>query len=504
MSGFTTRRRSVLTEFGLQRSSFKTPPGRVSSQPPDLPISWRRLAGARLECLEDSDPLTSDQRWGRPRSTAPSYQPTTKQQGLHEASADEVLYGGAAGSGKSLALLMDAGQFCQAHPGVRAAMFRRTYPELWRTQILSAISRFPSAFGGTYHHTTHEWRFPNGSVLEFCHAQAEASVVTYNSAEFQRLSFDELTFFTEYQYRYLLSRLRTTIPGLRLQVKSGTNPGGVGHSWVKERFAITSAPAAVPFTDELGRTRVFLPARVDDNPHLIDADPEYVTRLRALPEAERRALLEGDWDVFSGQTFGEWRYDRHVIRPVTLAPSWPRWRAVDYGTARPFVCLWLCQDPATLRTFVYRELSQAGVVPASRQAQMIDAATGLDEQVRFTVADPAMWIRQGDTGLSLADIYAQHGVVCHQASNDRLSGKARVHDFLAEAPDGRPFLQVFETCRALIRNLPALVYDQHQVEDVDSDGPDDEYDALRYGLQAAHWTVADHGARPRKRPMVVR
>jgi hypothetical protein len=393
---------------------------------------------------------------------------------------------------------MDTATFCHAHPGVRAAVFRRTYPELWRTHILTAFDRFPSAFGGTYRHTNHEWRFMNGSVLEFCYANGEADVLQYNSAEYQRIAFDELTHFSEYQYRYMISRLRTTTPGLRLQVKAGTNPGGVGHGWVKLRWRIASSEHGESFADELGRSLVFIPARVSDNPYLMEADPGYVTRLAALPAAERRALLEGDWDVFSGQVFTEFRRDRHVVRTAALDPSWPRWRAVDYGAARPFVCLWLCQDPATLRVSVYREISRAGVVPASRQAQMIVEATPLDEQIRFTVADPAMAIRQADTGASIADIYAASGVTCHPASNDRLSGLSRVRDFLAEGPDGRPYLQIFETCPRLCATLPALVYDTHRVEDVDTHGDDDEYDALRYGLMAAHWLSAAPSG-PRKR-----
>lgn len=490
---------SVLEEFALQRDYFKTRPGPARKRPESLPPSWQPWVTEVYGCWEDSDLPTELTTPASSTASLASYQPTAKQQAFHDLDADEVLFGGAAGGGKSVALLMDTGQFCADHAGVRAALFRRTYPELWRTAILAAAERFPAAFGGTYHHTTHEWRFPNGSVLEFCYAKAEMDVLIYQSAEYQRLAFDELTHFSLYQYSYLISRLRSVRPGLRLQVKAGTNPGGVGHTWVKARFGIAEQQHGAPFLDEHGRTLAFMPARVDDNPHLMEADPAYVTRLRQLPDAERRALLEGDWDVFAGQVFGEWRRDRHVIRPHALPTSWPRWRAVDYGTARPFVCLWLCQDPATLRVYVYREISQAGVVPASRQAQMIADATPLDEPIRFTVADPAMAIRQADTGASISDVYAAAGVTVHPASNERLNGLSRVHDFLAEAPDGRPYLQVFETCPRLCANMPALVYDQHVVEDVDTEGPDDEYDALRYGLMAAHWMQGSQSSRPTKR-----
>lgn len=464
---------------------------------PTLPPFWIERSTAPFDYSPDSDlPRTT-------LSTATLYRPHPRQRIFHEATADEVLYGGAAGGGKSLSLLMDCGTFCAEHPRVRAALFRRTHPELWRTQVLTAFERFPAQFGGTYHHTSHEWRFPNGSVLEFCHAQQEAAVLRYQSSEYQRLAFDELTHFSEYQYRYMLSRLRSTRPGLPLQVKGATNPGGVGHAWVKERFIEGKVPEQ-PFRDDLGRSLVFIPARVDDNPSLMEADPAYVTRLRALPDAERRALLEGDWDVFAGQVFANWRRDAHVIRPRQLDLSWPRWRAIDYGTARPFVCLWLCQDPATCRVYVYREISRAGVFPASEQARLVADATRDTESILFTVADPAMWIR-GETGRSVADEYASAGVPLEQAQNDRLSGLARVRSVLEQAVDGLPYLQVFETCQQLIRNLPALVYDAHRVEDVDTLGPDDEYDALRYGLMAARAPGAAAAVvRPHKRRMVGR
>jgi hypothetical protein len=134
--------------------------------------------------------------------------------------------------------------------------------------------------------------------------------------------------------------------------------------------------------------------------------------------------------------------------------------------------------------YVYREISRAGVVPAAAQARMILEAG--PESVAFSVGDPAMWIRQADTGKSIAAVYADAGVVLMQGSNDRLSGLSRVRDFLADGPDGEPLLRVFSTCVQLNRNLPALVHDEHNVEDVDTDGPDDEYDALRYGLMATH------------------
>jgi hypothetical protein len=431
-----------------------------------------------------------------------AYRPQPKQLAWHACPAYESGFGGAKFGGKTLALLAESARGI-AHPGYRGVIFRRTYPRLGEVMD-RAWQWFPS-LGGHWQGDQKRWRFPSGATIAMRHCQYEEDKYQYNGHQYPFMGFDQLEEFTETQYLYLLAQNRTGIPELVPYTRATFNPGGVGHAWVKDRFVDHGTRACAPWTPENEQgdplpSRCFHFANIDDNVAGEAADPLYRQRLDALPEEERRALKSGDWDVFAGQMFTEWRRERHVIEPGEIPATWPLWRAVDYGTARPFVCLGLAQDPGTLRLYVVWEVSRANVVPASAQARMILALQPAWFRPRFTVGDPAMWIRQADTGKSIAQIYAEHGVPMQQASNDRLSGLARVREFLADGDDedGTPLLQVFSTCRQLIKNLPALVRDPHRVEDIDTDGPDDEYDALRYGAMAAHWFQRPRVPRVRK------
>ena len=427
-------------------------------------------------------------------ATAPTtglvYSPQSKQEAWHACPAYESGYGGAKFGGKSIAMLMESTRNLW-HPGYRGIIFRRTYRHLMEL-IDRAYSWFPG-LGGTWRGDDHVWVFRNGARILMAHCQFEQDKQAYQGHEYHFMGFDQLEEFTETQYSFLLGANRTGIAELEPYTRSTFNPGGIGHAWVKSRFIDHGTRDCAPWlaANEAGTdtfSRCFHFATIDDNPKGEAADPRYRSRLQNMPEDDRRALLYGDWDVFAGQVFKEFRRDQHIIAPIQLSPDWPRWRAVDYGVARPFVCLWFCQDPATQRIYVYRELSKAGVIPASKQAEMILDLT--EEDISFTVADPAMWIRQADTGKSIAQIYYDAGLALNKASNDRLSGLSRVHDVLSMAKDGKPYLQVFSACTQLINNLPSLIYDRHHVEDVDTEGLDDEYDALRYGLMAAHWNVS--------------
>lgn len=410
-----------------------------------------------------------------------------KQSVFLQREEDEALYGGAAGAGKTDALLVFSIQRRVAHPGSRGLLVRRTFADLGREG--AAIPRSHALLAGTeaqWVAGAHKWRFANGSVLEFGAIGSDRDVYKYQGSQYDDLCFDELTQFTEFQYHFLLARVRTALSGLRPLVRAATNPGGIGHGWVKARF-ITCAPPLTPYHDPAtSLSRVFVPARVHDNAALLDADPGYLLRLLALPEAARRAYLDGDWDVFSGQVFREFRQERggrpwHVVTPFAIPADWRRFRALDFGIGAPMCCLWFARDPAG-GVVVYRELYGPGMT-AGEQARRIVELTGA-EKIGFTKADPAIWSRGAD-GRSIAAEYAARGLPCQRADNNRLSGKARVHEFLAGVrDDGAPLLRVFSSCLNLIRTLPSLVYDPHHVEDVDTGGEDHAYDALRYGLMA--------------------
>tara|TARA_Y100000034_G_scaffold122165_1_gene167285 strand:+ start:3617 stop:4963 length:1347 start_codon:yes stop_codon:yes gene_type:complete len=282
-----------------------------------------------------------------------------------ESDADEILYGGAAGGGKSEALLIEAMRDI-AHPEYRGILFRRTYPEL----SMSLIDRSRDLYGGRgrYNEAQHTWVFPSGARIVFAHIQRELDVKRYQSAAFAFIGFDELTSFTQYQYEYMASRNRNTAR-LFNRIRSATNPGGVGHSWVKTRFIDRLEPHRVKwFVRRRGadveveegtpnaRSRQFIPAKVSDNPSLTDADPGYVARLEALPEKEAQMLLEGRWDVaFEGLVYSEFDSMRNVIDPIPIPKEWMRFRAVDFGYNNPFVCQWWALSPDD-ELHLYREL----------------------------------------------------------------------------------------------------------------------------------------------------
>ncbi len=247
----------------------------------------------------------------------------------------EVLFGGAAGGGKSHGQIVDALIYALRYPHSRQLLLRRTYPELEMSLVRTALS--PSTRGELYSYAASRrmGRFANGSTLDFGYCDSERDVYRYQSAEYDVIRFDELTHFTFGMYRYLLSRLRGT-RGYPKQVKSTTNPGGLGHAWVKDRFIDLGPPDTVYRTP--GGSRVYLPSRVQDNGFLMRADPDYVTRLQNLSERDRRALLEGDWDIFDGQYFSEFSRAVHIVEPF---PS----PATGGGTGRSTTG-WTCW-PAT-------------------------------------------------------------------------------------------------------------------------------------------------------------
>lgn len=413
-----------------------------------------------------------------------TYRPQPKQEPWHACPAFESGFGGTKGPGKTLAMLMEATRGVH-HPRYRGIIFRRTYPRL--QEVMDRAWEWFPLLGAKWNGDAHRWVFPSGAMISMRHCQNEEDKRNYHGHEYHFMGFDQLEEFSETVYLFLMAQCRSSVPDIKPYVRVNFNPGGIGHAWVKERFLShgTRDCALWTPTNEQGDplpSRCFHFSNIYDNKILLDADPQYMMVLNSLPEQDRRALRDGDWDVFAGQVLTEWRREKHVIEPVALDPEWQRIRMTDYGSARPFVTLWAALDKSVPRVYIYREISQPGLL-ASQQAQAVVKLTG-DEKIRLHVADPAMWIRQADSGKSIADIYFENGVTLTQATNDRLNGLARVREYLREAPDGRPHLQVFSTCHQLIKNLPALVYDAHKVEDVDTDGPDDEYDALRYGLMA--------------------
>lgn len=425
---------------------------------------------------------------------------TKTQKQFLDAEADEVLFGGAAGGGKSYGQLADALMMALTCPKSRQLILRRTFPELEHSIILTSMQFYPTAVA-KYRASAHTWEFCNGSRIEFGYLAVETDVTRYQGAEYDVIRFDELTHFTEGQYTYMLSRLRGVNP-YRKQMKSSTNPGGIGHEWVKRRFIDGGEPNRTVTDPTTGMQRLFIPSFVQDNVFLMRADKEYQRRLELLPEAEKKALLYGEWDIFDGQVFAEWRNrsksytDRrwsHVIAPFAIPKHWRRFRAFDFGYAKPFAVLWFAVDGDGI-AYAYRELygwggsNDVGVRwTAQKIARTIREIEEREEPSDCTVlgyADPAIWNATGSSEGSIAEMMEREGVYFEKGNHNRLAGKMQVHYRLSFDAEGIPMLYVFSSCKHLIRTLPQLRYDPIQPEDVDTRQEDHLYDALKYFLMS--------------------
>ena len=336
----------------------------------------------------------------------------------------------------------------------------------------------------------------------------------YRGKQFDLIIFDELTHFTFEEYSFMFSRNRPSGPGTFVCIRGTTNPGGVGHGWVKERF-ITAAPPMTPMVSvmpvtmpdgsvkQLERTRLFVPATVFDNGKLLENDPGYLANLAMLPEAERQANLYGSWDSFEGQVFTEWRNDpehyddrrwTHVIKPFKIPRHWQIYRGFDFGYARPFSVGWYAADEDG-RLYRIKEYygctgtPNVGVkINPAEIAAEIKRIESEDEQLRgkdiIGIADPSIF--DESRGESVARIMQKppNYIFWRGGDNTRIAGKMQYHYRLAFDEDGFPGLQVFDTCKHFIRTIPTLVYDPKKVEDIDTTTEDHIYDECRYVLMA--------------------
>jgi hypothetical protein len=387
---------------------------------------------------------------------------TKKQRQFMEAASHEVLFGGAAGGGKSYGQLIDAFYYALRYPKSKQLILRRTLVELDKSLVRTSLGLFPKEVY-TYSGAGHVGRFKNGSILDFGYCDSQNDVYRYQSAEYDMIRFDELTHFTEEMYLYLLSRLRGANPYPK-QVKSTANPGGVGHRWVKARF-VDPGPPNTPFSFP-GGTREFIPSFARDNGFLMGADPGYLRRLENLPQREKKALLYGEWDLFEGQYFGEWDRSIHVIEPFFIPSHWRKYITIDYGLDM-LAAYWIAVDERG-RAWVYREVYQSDLI-ISDGAKVILEATG-QEKITAALAPPDLWNRRQETGRSVADIFRECGLGLVKTSNRRLDGWLAVKEWLKprldEEGEKTPNLRIFSNCIHLIRTLPALQFDARNPNDV--------------------------------------
>lgn len=453
-----------------------------------------------------------------------NYQPTPKQAAFHASPANEVLFGGAAGGGKTKSLIMDAFFRCLTYPGTTAVIFRRTYQELEDTDIKEARASYPKSVAD-YNAGRHEFKLINGSMILFRHCEHEADKFNYSGIEIQFLYFDELTSFEQGVYDFLKTRLRAKKSlGVTPIVRSASNPGNIGHGWVKKMFVDAGPYMSIQrqeiYSEALHKTKViktqYIPALATENPYITD---DYIFELEQKPEALRNALLNGDWDSFEGQVFTEFVNDpkhyqdrlwTHVIEPFEIPAWWPRYMSFDHGYSKPFSVGWWAIDPQG-RAYRYREWygckpkqANSGIMITPRQIAEGIVAREVEEtedNIRIErICDPACFDRS--RGDSVADQMrptdGAPGVYFVPGDNTRLAGKMQVHERLRFGPDGKPMMYVFTTCKDWLRTVPNLPYSMTKPEDVDTNAEDHAYDETKYFLMA-HPLAAQKAKAPKRR-----
>jgi hypothetical protein len=433
---------------------------------------------------------------------AMGYTPTERQQVFHESSrnrVDAILYGGAAGGGKSCAFLMDAIWHAANIPGMKIGCFRRSYPEL-EESFLAELGRrgYARDLGAKWNSTNKVLKFANGSVINFSYAENLVDASRILGGEYQAFYIDEASLMLPAVIQHIEERLRSgnklvPVIGLRL----ATNPGGVGHKYLKDRFINPTKRGKEIYIETVDGSKVarkvaFIQAKASDNPHLNEG---YDAVLNSIPDPARRAAMrDGDWDAMVGQFFEQWQYSKHVVRSFPIPKEWPRYAGIDYGYAAPWAVVWLAQDNDG-RIWVYREIYSTKVNADGQARNILETERSAGEFEVVRVADPSMWGHRG-TPLSIADIYGLEGCGIMPADNDRINGWSRVHHYLNNGPaceihrlegkDTCPMLHVFEDkCPMFIETIPALPRNSAKPDDAETRNVEDHIaDALRYVIMA--------------------
>lgn len=398
------------------------------------------------------------------------------------------LFGGAAGGGKSHAMRMEAVKQCLARPGVRGLMLRRTYPEIEENTINPMLDELdPSMY--EYNATKHIMTFYNGSTIRFGYCQRKSDIRQYKGLQYDFVGIEELTDWSEDEFKMLRRVLRSAKSGITPNLFASTNPGGIGHGWVKRLWVLRQFKKTEDPNDY-----AFIPSRVWDNPSITENDPDYIKILEDMPEKQRKALLYGDWDVFEGQYFTEWNASVHVCTPfVPLIGIKRRIIALDYGSVNPCAVYWMALTNDD-RIIVYRELYAPFRYEQLAEAIMEHTSEEEWRDLKRVVVDPSICAKKtedtGSTGKGILEkAFRRKGkrLIVVPGNNRRIDGWNAVHKWLephADKNDGTLYSpMVFtSTCDNAIRTLPELIHDERDVEDVDTKGEDHAGDAIRYGV----------------------
>ncbi len=462
------------------------------------------------------------------------WEPTPKQEEFLRIpdSIPEALFGGAAAGGKTeLLVLLPILREWHRHPAFRGIIFRRTFPQV--EEALEPVTKhYYEPLGATYNSTKHLWRFPSGATIRFGYSDDPDDIRQHDSAEYHYIAFDEVTHFEPFQYLYMLSRNRTTYKELPAVIRAATNPGGIGHTFFRDRFVKPAPYGNRLIEDSKGNKRIYIHATVYDNPHVENRE-QYIRGLEQLPEAEKKAKLDGDWFSFEGQVFSEFRerhYEGepenalHIIPAFTIPTYWPKVLSIDWGYTAMVCAHWSAVAPDG-RVYFYREYT-AKKTSIKNWGSDIGRLASLDDGLVLTTMDPSAWKEEGHEKTIAEQFMESSGLMVEKADNARIAGKMNYHDFLRwvpkpprftpktgydemewmriyrmygekrageykamflpEPPETNiPRMQIFAgKCPELVKVIPLLVYDERRTEDVMAFDGDDPYDCSRYNLMA--------------------
>lgn len=418
-----------------------------------------------------------------------------------------IAFGGARGGGKSWAVRVKAVLLSYRYPGIKIMIVRRTFPEL-RANHIGQLTKLLSGLA-TYKESTKEITFPNGSVILFRYAQNEKDIDKYQGTEVDVLFIDEATQLTEEQY----DRMKAFVRGVNdfpKRMYLTCNPGGVGHAFVKRLF-IDKAYKSGENAEEYS----FIRSLVTDNKALMESDPEYIKQLEALPPKLRKAWLEGDWDIFEGQFFEEFRDNSdgyltrkftHVIEPFDIPREWNIYRSFDFGYRKPFSCDWWAVD-FDGRAYLILQLYGCTDTPNDgvkwHPDRIFSEIHRIETEHKWLkgknirgVADPSIWDEsRGEAIIESAD---RNFVYFDKGDNKRLPGWMQCHYRLSFDDEGYPMVYFFKSCTAAIRTLPLLQYSERIPEDLDTEQEDHFADSFRYFCMSR--PIAPPKVKPKKMP----
>ena len=382
---------------------------------------------------------------------------------------EEIALAGSRGPGKTYTTMQQVGlDDCQRVSGLKFLFLRK----IMKTAAESLDDLVRKIFAYTPHRQTKNGvELPNGSRVVIGGYKDVRDIDKYLGIEYDGAVIEEATQLPEDRMEKIRGSVRTSRSDWRPRKYLTSNADGPGLAWFKKTYVI-------PYRNGTEGITRFIPCNYKDNPFL---NPEYVRWLNGLKGSLGKAWRDADWDAFAGMAFPTFVYDKHVIEPFDIPDNWVKWRAVDEGTAAPFCCLWGAKDPNSRRVYVYREAYKAGLTLV-HQARMISDMSL--EDVMFTYGDPAMWQKRNMDArtYTAADQYKDEGVPLIKADNDRIQGKRKIDTLLEDLPDGKPGIQIFNTCTNLAEQLGDLARDEYNPEDVDTSQEDHAYDTLRYLL----------------------